>query len=255
MEPQLELPSAGLDTVPAATALEPEAGVSTAPIEKRAPLKRISLRVLRERGIPVQTVLDVGVLYGTPELIDAYPNVTHILFEPVAEFRAHIEANYAGIPHRLMQAAVSDRSGTTSLATTTILEGLEISHSYMTDDSHGARSVPMVSIDDYLEGDNADAPFFLKIDVDGAELKVLNGAKKTLSRTSVVMIEATVGSLVERLSFLIEAGFRLFDLTEPCYYDDGLWQCDAILVRNDIYSEKFADIGRDFDESKWKLFT
>jgi hypothetical protein len=85
-------------------------------------------------------------------------------------------------------------------------------------------------------------------------MKVLRGALKTLEQTSIVMIEATVDTLVERLSFLSEAGFRLFDLTEPCYYDDSLWQCDAVLLRRDIHAAHFADIHCGFDESKWEIF-
>jgi len=90
----------------------------------RSLLKQHSLGVLRKRGVPVRTVLDVSVLDGTPELIEAYPNLLHILFEPVVEFRDRIEMNNTGIPHKFVLSAVSDRSGTTALGPRAWLAGM-----------------------------------------------------------------------------------------------------------------------------------
>jgi FkbM family methyltransferase len=221
----------------------------------RSPLKRESLRILRERAIPVVTVLDVGVLKGTPELLEAFPDIPHLLFEPVSEFIEHIEKAYAGTPHRIVSCAVSDRSGEVSLGTVSIIPGLPISHAFMTEiPAQATRTVPMISLDDFLSTNPAAAPYLLKIDIDGHEMKVLRGAGATLKQTSVVIIETPVGAIVERLAFLEQAGFRLFDLTEPCYYDESFWCCDAVLIRRDIHDERFADIRRNFDVAKYQIF-
>jgi FkbM family methyltransferase len=222
----------------------------------RGPTKRSSLGVLLERKIPVRTILDVGALHGTPDLMEAYPDRTHVLFEPVAEFREKIERGYANIPHKLVQAAVSDRSGTTTLKTVTILAGFAISHSHMTDEppQGNDRTVPMVTLDHYLASNPVEGPFLLKVDIDGADMKVLRGATEVLKQTSIVMIEVVHLNMIERLSFLFDRRFRLFDLTEPCYYDDAFWQCDAILIREDYFSECFADIDVGFDQRKYHHF-
>jgi FkbM family methyltransferase len=219
----------------------------------RGPIKAEALSVLRARGVPVSTVIDVGVLHGTKELILAYPDCEHILFEPVEEFAEEIGRAYAGISHRLIRAAVSDRSGTIGLATTSIIPGLAVSHSWMAEG--GSRTVPMISLDDYLKVNQCGAPFFVKIDVDGSEMQVLKGAEETLKRTSVVMIEAPVDSFAERVFFLQTAGFRIFDIVEPCYYDGGFWQADALMVKSAIYAGHFADIRTDFNPSKYDIFT
>jgi FkbM family methyltransferase len=221
----------------------------------RAPIKRQTLSVLRARGVPVQTVIDVGVLSGTPELLEAYPDRMHLLFEPVAEFAASIAQVYRNVRHKLLQVAVSDCSGETPLLTTSIISGLTISHSYMTDIAEeSSRVVQKVSLDDYLRANPADGPYLLKIDIDGYEMKVLQGAAETLKQTSIVIIETTAFDLVERVGFLNHAGFRLFDLTEPCYYDDGFWQCDAVLVRSDLYPLYFSDVDKNFDQTKYQMF-
>ena len=52
----------------------------------RYPSKRSVLRFLREAGVPVGTVLDVGAQWETAELRLAFPDKRHILFEPAVEF-------------------------------------------------------------------------------------------------------------------------------------------------------------------------
>ncbi len=221
----------------------------------RGPIKSQTLAVLRQRQVPVGVVLDVGVLTGTPELIEAYPDRMHVLFEPVLEFTAQIHQTYRNVWHLLVQAAVSDRVGTTALQTTTVMSGMQISHSSMVDEAGVAtRIVPMITLDHYLDGANLPAPYLVKVDVDGFEMRVLTGAAETLKNTSIVIVEATVDAIAERIAFLTQRGFRLFDLTEPCYYDESLWQCDAVFIRNDLYAAHFMTIDRGFDESKYTAF-
>ena len=98
----------------------------------RAPLKKQTLDLLVSRGVPVGTILDVGVLNGTPELKQAFPRVRHILFEPVAEFTADIERAYRDIDHEIHTVAVSDAVGTVTLQMRTVFDGMKISHSGMT---------------------------------------------------------------------------------------------------------------------------
>lgn len=223
----------------------------------RAPLKRQAFSLLRERGVPVSTVLDVGVLFGTPELVEAWPDVKHVLFEPVAEFAETIRRNYAAVDHELASVAVSDASGEVALETFSVIEGAEISHSRMSRDPEaaGLRRVPMVTLDDWLAASPQAEPYLLKIDIDGHELRVLAGAAETLKRTSVVVIEASRGQFARRLAAVQKAGFLLFDLAEPCYYDGAFWQCDAIFVREDLMPEHFRRLtNEDFDGTLYETF-
>jgi len=51
---------------------------------KRSPDKYQTLCILRDRGVPVSTVIDVGICHGTPKLMQVWPDKRHVLFEPVA---------------------------------------------------------------------------------------------------------------------------------------------------------------------------
>lgn len=225
----------------------------------RAPRKSQTLAILGERGVPVGTVLDVGVLGGTPELSRAFGSVKHILFEPVAEFAPTIRNNYRKLDYELVGAAVGDSSGSVTLEIRRLIEGMDISHAYMVegeaDGGESLRTVPKISLDDYLADKTPAEPFLLKIDIDGHEMQVLRGAKKTLKRCSVIVIECPGHALPERISALQKAGFRLFDLTEPCYYDDVFWQCDAVFVRNDIYQATFKKLQGEVDSALYKVFS
>ncbi len=226
-------------------------------MQGRGPIKTQALRLLRERGVPVAAVLDVGVLTQTPELRTAYPDVPHILFEPVAEFAETIHANYAGMDYRLVSAAVSDAEGETTLQTRTILASMTISHSSIVEgaaDTPDKRTVPMITLDGYLAREPAPGPYLLKIDVDGFELAVLRGAEQTLRQSSIVIIEAPLHELAERIAAVQRHGFRLFDLVEPCYYDGAFWQCDAVLVREDLMAGRFADLLKDFQAPLYTMY-
>lgn len=228
---------------------------------KRSPIKVESLAIIKERGIPVGTVIDVGIREKTAELIRIWPEKKHILFEPVQEFSGIIEEAYANIEHELHHSAVSDSSGTVGLELRSIIQGMSISHSGMTeanprrDDRH-VREVPMISLDDFLQRGSYPEPFLLKIDIDGHELKVLKGAEKTLPKCSIVIVECPKDQLVERISAVQAAGFVLFDLCEPCYYDQAFWQCDGIFLRADLHKKHFSQLTDDgFNSSKYEMFT
>jgi FkbM family methyltransferase len=227
-------------------------------MSSRGPYKTQTLQILRERGIPVGTILDVGVCHGTPELMAAWPDRHHLLFEPVAEFEQNILRAYRNIRHELHQVAVGDRTGTIGLTTEAVLPGMAVSHSHMTDTDPGAdpsvRSVRKIALDDFLPGRGLAEPYLLKIDIDGQELQVLKGAAETLKRCSIVIVECPRGELVQRIGAVQAAGFTLFDLCEPCYYDKTFWQCDAVFLRNDLHRQHFRQLAGKVEPGMYETF-
>ena len=79
-------------------------------------------------------------------------------------------------------------------------------------DKHNIKEVPAVRLQSYLENTIVD---FLKIDIEGAELTVLNDCKKDLINVQRIFVEchSFVGSqqqIDEILTILKEAGFRVY---------------------------------------------
>lgn len=217
-----------------------------------------SLSLLKEHGVPIGAVLDVGIQHSTPVLMRLFPELHHHLFEPVQEYYSKIKTNYAEINHTLVEVAVSDVEGVLNLHTQKKTRGDEISHSFLVeraDDS--TRSIRSITLDSYCDSLEGVEPYLLKIDVEGAEVpaRILHGARAALAQTSVVAIEMTVDKFMERAIVLHEAGFDLWDLCDLCYYGRCLWQADAVFVRRDLKSQipELAPMHQTpFDPSAWQ---
>lgn len=227
-------------------------------MEIRGPYKDRALQILRERNVPVETIIDVGVCRGTPELMKVWPDRLHLLFEPVEEFSAAITQHYRKIQHELHHVAVGDADGTISLKVSSVVPGMEISHSGMVAGNPGTdprlRQVRKVTLDAFLKDRNDVQPYLLKIDIDGHELQVIEGAQETLKKCSIVIVECQKSHLVDRIAAVQAAGFDLFDLAEPCYYDKVFWQCDAIFLRNDIARSEFKQLKGMLEPGMYEMF-
>lgn len=221
----------------------------------RGPYKSQVFDILEQRRVPIKTILDVGILAGTPELIRAFPDRKHVLFEPIVEYTDHIANAYADIDYTLHSVAVAERSGEVEMRVESSVGTDWITHSYICQEGEAPnRTVPVIALDDFVPSQDLEGPFLLKIDVDGVELKILQGAKETLKNCSVVIVEADKSHLAERLAFMTDLGFELFDLMEPAYYDQAFWQCDLVFLRYDIFKAYFKDLTDGLDIHAYTIF-
>ena len=192
----------------------------------RYPTQSDAFRVLRERGLRVSTVLDVGVQHSTPELISDFGDLPQVLFEPERDFADQIARNYEAVDHTLVQAAVCDTDGEVLFGSAS-LDGGDAKH--WGSIGRGAPT-PAVRLDTWLAANPRPGPYLLKIDVDGAELDVIAGSVVTLKQTSCVVIEAPLHTMIERYSALREHGFVLWDIIDLCYFHENLSQVDMIFL-------------------------
>jgi FkbM family methyltransferase len=110
--------------------------------------------------------------------------------------------------------------------------------------------VETVTLDAALEPEGIEFVDFLKLDIQGAELKALQGAEKTLERTGVVHCEVEFSPIYdgqplfpEIQHFLNARGFELIDLITPTRYSyevssgaaspDRLLWADAVFFMQD----------------------
>lgn len=226
----------------------------------RLPLKIEAFERLKAMGVPVNTVIDVGILTATGDLINAYRDKPQLLIEPIAEFEKRIREIYdnAKVNYDLALVAASDTDGETTMRTNSVREGTQITHARMTNDVDAPgdyRTVTMRTIDTLIAERSFTGPYLLKIDVDGAELQVLKGAERTLQECSVVCIEANIVNMFDRFEAVRNYGFQLFDIVDICYYDNRLAQVDLIFLKNEvIHKHQLQLYAKGFQYDLWQPF-
>ncbi len=101
--------------------------------------------------------------------------------------------------------------------------------------------VNMTSIDSQVEKLNLKPPYFIKLDTHGFEIPILEGAKKTLENTEILLIEVynfqltpTSLKFYEMCLYLEKMGFRPIDMADPFLRvkDYSLWQMDLFFMKS-----------------------
>ena len=194
---------------------------------------------LQSLGFQPATVIDVGVQQGTPELYAVFPTSLHVLIEPVEEQEPILKKICASLPHAsYILAAASDKTGVTNLKVSK--NGM---YSGMTSDedqgdaNYQIRKISTIALDDLYERSKMPGPILLKIDVDGRETTVLQGAVKLLrEKVEYVVIESTAfGQINEVIDFMRDQDFAIYDILDHLYrpLDGALWQVDIAFVKRE----------------------
>lgn len=183
------------------------------------------------RKIERWSLVDVGANEGG--FIDSVcalsPPASIFAFEPLPELRQALEQTVAHHGRgRVFAVAVGDRSGSVGLNRTqnrklsSVLEPRNAMDEHYGDamDVIGRIEVPVTTLDAEIPANAVVG--LLKIDVQGFEPRVLDGARRTLSRTAVVMLEINYaehytasGHFEDVHDRLTGAGFKLRGVSCP----------------------------------------
>lgn len=194
-------------------------------------------------GFNPKTVIDVGVGYGTFELYEQFPDAHYLLIEPLREFERVLRDISRRYKAEYVIAAAQDKPGTTVMNIHNRLDCSSLLKE--TDGSHvdgTPREVPSVTIDGLCKEKDLRGPFLIKIDVQGAELIVLNGAKETLKNSELIILEVSLfqffvdgSELYDVVSYMKKNNFVVYDIfgghIRP--FDGALAQVDMAFVKED----------------------
>jgi len=200
-----------------------------------------ALAHLSRLGFKPQTLIDVGVAYQTSELYEAFRDATILLIEPLVEFEPFLRKICASYNSQYILAAARETRGTAVLNVRADKVGSSLLNEvegYAVDSS--PRTVPVITIDEVCLERNLRGPFLIKVDVQGAEIQVLAGAKRTLQETEAVILEVSLfgfwiggPQFYDVIARMKEYGFVAYDfcgfLHRP--FDNALSQVDVIFAR------------------------
>jgi FkbM family methyltransferase len=203
-----------------------------------------SLRQVKALGWAPAACIDLGAAFGhfTQACAAIFPDADYLLVEPLDEYRPFLEAVTAGLPRaRYVAVAAAASNGDVTLNVHADLVGSSLLRETEGAATDGvARVLPARTVDELCRTHKLRGPYIVKIDVQGAELTVLEGARDVLRETEYVLLEVSlfrffVGGpeVADVIAFMREAGFVAYDLFHPIYrpLDDALSQFDLAFVK------------------------
>jgi FkbM family methyltransferase len=110
-------------------------------------------------------------------------------------------------------------------------------------DTESLVQVESTTIDSFCAENNIPTIDILKMDIQGAELRALQGAEKLLSRQAIALIymEIIIGEtysgqpkFLDYIQRLDSCGYELFDLYNPLRKDMRLIQTDALFINQEL---------------------
>jgi FkbM family methyltransferase len=197
---------------------------------------------LRGLDFNPNTVIDVGVASGTPELYRGFSNSKHILIEPLEEFTPELRRIATKYNVEYVSAAAGAKPGKATFHVHTgDLEGSSLLRENDGPQVDGMpREVEVQTVDEICQRHQARGPMLLKVDVQGAEIEVLKGAEQTLYQTEVIVLECSLFKfqegaleLIDVIEYVRERGWAIYDLfgfrNRPL--DGALAQLDVAFVQ------------------------
>lgn len=211
-------------------------------------LEEITYRRLAQRGFCPGGIIDVGAYEGN------WTRLANSIFGPVPIMMVEAQANKVPILEKVITDIPSVRLKSAALSATkgqklTFYE-METGSSLLPEQSNAPRKETAVvteTLDDVAAemGDN----LFLKIDVQGAELRVLEGGLQTLERSELVQLEVALLQynehaplMPEVVAFMAEKGFYPTELAGLSRPRDVLVQIDLLFAKktSDLRSTYFV---------------
>ena len=197
---------------------------------------------LIERNFYPTVIIDVGVADGTPELTSKFDKAYFVWMEPLQEFEPvlkKLSQQYSGQYHI---CAAGKTVGKFILNVHEDLAGSSIYNEVDGDYADGKkREIEMSTLDEIVKGELRNN-ILLKIDVQGAELDVLDGATEILAFTEVIILEVSMFKFQQHapdfydiVNDMKKRGFVVYDLyhghNRPL--DNALAQVDLVFVKED----------------------
>jgi FkbM family methyltransferase len=178
---------------------------------------------LAKPGLTPRTVIDVGANTGTPPLYEAFPDSYLVLVEPLAECEPSLDEVLNRSRGVHLPVAVGRQVGSVIInveprrnAKSSILSRTDLT---VTGDQLEQREVPVTTLDAIVADHHLEPPFGLKIDTEGYEIDVIEGATELLRETQFVIAEVSIAdrfvasySFADFIAIMDARGFRVCDI-------------------------------------------
>lgn len=196
---------------------------------------------LVKKNCKPKTCIDVGVAHGTPGLYRTFPQAKHLLVEPLAEYEPKIRKIMKSYDCHYEKAAAGERQGELVIHVKEKITGSSVFAEQPNIKQGNKRTVPVVRLDQVCKDQKITGPYIVKIDVEGAEMSVVEGSTAIIHEVLAFILEITfVAKLVgapeagDIIRFMAGRNFVLYDFFDLRMREDQtLFQADALFVPKD----------------------
>ena len=202
-----------------------------------------ALQHAAQTGYAPATIIDVGAAYGDFARTSAavFPDAGFVLIEPLEEFAPNLEELCQTLPSaEFLRVAAGAEAGLRDINVHPDLVGSSFHLEAEDSDVNGVpRPVPVDTVDAMIGNASAPPPYLIKVDVQGAELDVLDGAASILGRTDMVILEVSFFRFFEGapqfhevVAYMNARGFVAYDVFGLAHrpLDGALAQADVVFV-------------------------
>jgi FkbM family methyltransferase len=216
-------------------------GLTVSRIDEKASMHNWTtcLDLFKKRGVRPNTIFDIGVAEGTPELYAAFPDAFYYLVDPTHESLPHMQRIAQQLNAKILHLALGEEERSLDIE----VRPDDIGASSLFEDVGaltGTRrySVPMRRFDAVVPA--FEKPALCKIDVQGAELGVLRGMGTRIDEIDAFLIEISTIATIrnaheadEVIAFFSQNGFVIYDILSlnrrPL--DSALAQLDVLFIK------------------------
>ncbi len=202
-----------------------------------------ALQQIKRLGFIPATVIDVGAAVGkfTLSCSHVFPDSRYLLIEPLEENKDYLEEMIKTIPKaEYVWAVATAQPGEAILNVHSDLVGSSLYFEKEANIDGVPRNVSAVTLDELCENRGLTGPYLIKIDVQGAELDVLSGAKKILHQAEYIILEVSLFQFVKNgpqlydvVTFMKSRSFVVYDMFGYHYkpLDGAMAQIDIAFVK------------------------
>jgi FkbM family methyltransferase len=206
---------------------------------------RKALKSIKNRGFNPNFVLDVGAAWGgwSKHCMKIFPEAKYFLIDPLIEYEKNLlslkKKNITKIDYLIASAGSQEEYREIN-----VQDDL-VGSSFLKDSdprfSGQSRFVKVVTIDNLIKNRTIDLPDLIKLDAQGFETEVLDGAKSILGLTEVIIMEISLFEFLEGvpqfadvINYMDKRSYDLYDIAgfinRPL--DGALAQIDCVFVNN-----------------------
>ena len=199
------------------------------------------------RGFKPQCIVDVGANRGkwSRHAMLVYPDAEYLLLEPQIEMKPHLDRLCRDATQaKWIQAGAADENGELAftVAPDTVSSTFGLSADAARQSGMEQRPIPVRTLNDLVEHELHRVPELVKIDAEGFEMKIIEGASDLLGETEAIFMEAHLLSapndpcnFANMVTRMADYGYEPYDFTwfgkRPS--DGAVSLCEIVFVRRD----------------------